>query len=147
MESIEEDISIYNMFLKGENYQAAFNEKKEREKKEKEEKEEKELEEEKKKNEDDQLFAQEGDANEEKNVNLKGSINIGQEENNEEEENNGENNEDNNEKKGEKEGENEEEESSKEETEEEKKFNDVNFWKMESYPDDSIMSSILNDLD
>ena len=153
MESLDEDISIFNMYLKGEDYKTALNAKKEREEKEKEEKEERELEEEKKKNEEDQMFVQEGE-NEIENEsdgknkfqNLKGSINIGQDDG-EEEDNNNINVEESNEKAGNIEKDEKEEETEEEEKEEDKKYNDVNFWKMESVPEDSIMSSILNDLD
>ena len=130
MELLEEDNSIYSVYLKGEDYETLLSEKKERELIEQEER--KKLEE---KN------YNEG-PEEEMVPGLGDSINIVDENNNVEQKEVQREEEEVKEKA--EEG-NEEEASS--ETEEEKSFNDVNYWKTEIIPDDNIMSAILNDLD
>ena len=130
MELLEEDNSIYSVYLKGEDYETLLSEKKERELIEQEER--KKLEE---KN------YNEG-PEEEMVPGLGDSINIVDDNNNVEKEEVQKEEEEVKEKA--EEG-NEEEASS--ETEEEKSFNDVNYWKTEIIPDDNIMSAILNDLD
>ena len=130
MELLEEDNSIYSVYLKGEDYETLLSEKKERELIEQEER--KKLEE---KN------YNEG-PEEEMVPGLGDSINIVDDNNNVEKEEVQKEEEEIKEKA--EEG-NEEEASS--ETEEEKSFNDVNYWKTEIIPDDNIMSAILNDLD
>ena len=130
MELLEEDNSIYSVYLKGEDYETLLSEKKEREL----------IEQEERKKLEDKNY-NEG-PEEEMVPGLGDSINIVDDNNNvvqkevqkEEEEV----------KEKAEEG-NEEEASS--ETEEEKSFNDVNYWKTEIIPDDNIMSAILNDLD
>ena len=157
MEMLDEDINIYNIYLKGGDYQKSLEEKKEKEKIEREklEKEKMEEEEKKKKEEDGGYFGGEEEDEDNKKDDLKGSINLNQDneeenkDNNEGNENN-ENNEDKNKEEDAKEKEKVEEnkeETSSEETEEEKHFNDVNFWKPEISPNDDIMSSILTDLE
>ena len=130
MELLEEDNSIYSVYLKGEDYETLLSEKKERELIEQEER--KKLEE---KN------YNEG-PEEEMVPGLGDSINIVDDNNNVEKEEVQKEEEEVKEKA--EEG-NEEEASS--ETEEEKSFNDVNYWKTEIIPYDNIMSAILNDLD
>ena len=130
MELLEEDNSIYSVYLKGEDYETLLSEKKERELIEQEER--KKLEE---KN------YNEG-PEEEMVPGLGDSINIVDDNNNVEKEEVQKEEEEVKEKA--EEG-NKEEASS--ETEEEKSFNDVNYWKTEIIPDDNIMSAILNDLD
>ena len=130
MELLEEDNSIYSVYLKGEDYETLLSEKKERELIEQEER--KKLEE---KN------YNEG-PEEEMVPGLGDSINIVDDNNNVVQEELQKKEEEVKEKA--EEG-NEEEASS--ETEEEKSFNDVNYWKTEIIPDDNIMSAILNDLD
>ena len=130
MELLEEDNSIYSVYLKGEDYETLLSEKKERELYEQEER--KKLEE---KN------FNEG-PEEEMVPGLGDSINIVEENNNVEQ---GEVKKEEEEVKEKAEEGNEEEASS--ETEEEKSFNDVNYWKTEIIPNDNIMSAILNDLD
>ena len=130
MELLEEDNSIYSVYLKGEDYETLLSEKKERELIEQEER--KKLEE---KN------YNEG-PEEEMVPGLGDSINIVDDNNNVEKEEVQKEEEEVKEKA--EEG-NEEEASS--ETEEEKSFNDVNYWKTEIIPNDNIMSAILNDLD
>ena len=130
MELLEEDNSIYSVYLKGEDYETLLSEKKERELIEQEER--KKLEE---KN------YNEG-PEEEMVPGLGDSINIVDDNNNVEKEEVQKEEEEVKEKA--EEG-NEKEASS--ETEEEKSFNDVNYWKTEIIPDDNIMSAILNDLD
>jgi len=157
MEMLDEDINIYNIYLKGGDYQKSLEEKKEKEKIEREklEKEKMEEEEKKKKEEDGGYFGGEEEDEDNKKDDLKGSINLNQDneeenkDNNEGNENN-ENNEDKNKEEDAKEKEKVEEnkeETSSEETEEDKNFNDVNFWKPEISPNDDIMSSILTDLE
>ena len=131
MELLEEDNSIYSVYLKGEDYETLLSEKKERELIEQEER--KKLEE---KN------YNEG-PEEEMVPGLGDSINIVDDNNNNVEQKEVQKEEEEVKEKAE-EG-NEEEASS--ETEEEKSFNDVNYWKTEIIPDDNIMSAILNDLD
>ena len=130
MELLEEDNSIYSVYLKGEDYETLLSEKKERELIEQEER--KKLEE---KN------YNEG-PEEEMVPGLGDSINIVDENKNVEQEEVQREEEEVKEKA--EEG-NEEEASS--ETEEEKSYNDVNYWKTEIIPNDNIMSAILNDLD
>ena len=130
MELLEEDNSIYSVYLKGEDYETLLSEKKERELIEQEER--KKLEE-KNYNEgpEEEMVPGLGDS-----INIvNDNNNVVQEEVQKEEE----------EVKEKAEEGNEEEASS--ETEEEKSFNDVNYWKTEIIPDDNIMSAILNDLD
>ena len=130
MELLEEDNSIYSVYLKGEDYETLLSEKKERELIEQEER--KKLEE-KNYNEgpEEEMVPGLGDS-----INIVDeNKNVEQEEVQREEE----------EVKEKAEGGNEEEASS--ETEEEKSYNDVNYWKTEIIPNDNIMSAILNDLD
>ena len=130
MELLEEDNSIYSVYLKGEDYETLLSEKKERELIEQEER--KKLEE-KNYNEgpEEEMVPGLGDS-----INIvDDNNNVVQKEVQKEEE----------EVKEKAEEGNEEEASS--ETEEEKSFNDVNYWKTEIIPDDNIMSAILNDLD
>ena len=130
MELLEEDNSIYSVYLKGEDYETLLSEKKEREL----------IEQEERKKLEDKNY-NEG-PEEEMVPGLGDSINIVDENNNVEQEEVQREEEEVKEKA--EEG-NEEEASS--ETEEEKSFNDVNYWKTEIIPDDNIMSAILNDLD
>ena len=132
MELLEEDNQIYDVYLKGGDYEKLLNEKKEREKKEQEER--KKLEEE----------VNEGGEEEGEEQNIQ--TGLGESINNFDDG-------------GEQEGEvqkDEEEfkekldsgtEEVSEETEEDKSFNDVNFWKPSIKPDDNIMNAVLNDLD
>ena len=131
MELLEQDNSIYEQYLKGEDYMATLTEKKEQEKLEKEERQKLE-----------EKAMNEG-GEEEMVSGLGDSINIIDDNNNVDQE----------------EAPKAEEEEAKEkpdtgpeeevseETEEEKSFNDVNYWKSEIKPDDDIMSAMLNDLD
>jgi hypothetical protein len=130
MELLEEDNSIYSVYLKGEDYDTLLSKKKERELNEQEER--KKLEE---KN------YNEG-PEEEMTNGLGDSINIVDDNNNVEQEETQNVEEEVKEKE---ETGNEEEASS--ETEEEKSFNDVNYWKPEIIPNDDIMSAMLSDLD
>ena len=131
MQLLEEDNSIYSVYLKGEDYDTLLSEKKERELNEQEER--KKLEE---------KYLNEG--NEEEMVpGLGDSINIVDDNNNNVEQEEAKKEEE--EVKEKVEESNEEEASS--ETEEEKSFNDVQYWKPEIIPTDNIMSAILNDLD
>ena len=130
MELLEEDNSIYSVYLKGEDYETLLSEKKEREL----------IEQEERKKLEDKNY-NEG-PEEEMVPGLGDSINIVDDNNNVEKEEVQKEEEEVKEKA--EEG-NEEEASS--ETEEEKSFNDVNYWKTEIIPDDNIMSAILNDLD
>ena len=158
---LEEDINIYKIYLENGDYQKELDKKIENELKEKEEL-EKEKEDEKKNSDEDMCFNGEEEEQEDaaKQSNIKGSVNLleqeGDEENREEgnEENNKENNNENenrneneNEKEGEEKSEEQKEESTSEETEKDKSYNDVNYWKVEITPKDEIMSSILRDLD
>ena len=131
MELLEEDNSIYSVYLKGEDYDTLLSEKKERELIEQEER--KKIEE---KN------YNEG-PEEEMTNGLGDSINIVDDNNNNVEQEETQNVEEEVKEKGD--TGNEEEASS--ETEEEKSFNDPNYWKPEIIPNDDIMSAILNDLD
>ena len=154
MDLMEQDMGIYKIYLEGGDYQKALDEKIENEKKEQEQI-EKELEEKKKAEEE--AFKEEEEQDDNKKFNLKGSLNMfdqeGEEENekkDKEKEENAEENDNENEKeenKGEEKIENTNEESSTEENENLKEYNDVNFWKTEISPNDEIMSSVLNDLD
>ena len=130
MQLLEEDNSIYSVYLKGEDYDTLLSEKKERELNEQEER--KKLEE---------KYLNEGNE-EEMAPGLGDSINIVDDNNNVEQE---EAKKEEEEVKEKVEESNEEEASS--ETEEEKSFNDVQYWKPEIIPTDNIMSAILNDLD
>ena len=130
MQLLEEDNSIYSVYLKGEDYDTLLSEKKERELNEQEERKKQE-----------EKYLNEG--NEEEMVQgLGDSINIVDDNNNVEQE---EAKKEEEEVKEKVEESNEEEASS--ETEEEKSFNDVQYWKPEIIPTDNIMSAILNDLD
>ena len=133
MELLEQDNSIYSVYLKGEDYETLLNEKKEQEKKEKEERQK--LEEKK---------IEEGGDEEEMVSGLGDSINILDDNNAVEH--------DEIQKMEEEEEEKERpdtgtEEEGSEETEDDKRFNDVNYWKADVRPDDNIMSAVLNDLD
>ena len=131
MELLEQDNSIYEQYLKGEDYMATLSEKKEQEKLEKEERQKSE---EKAMNEggEEEMVSGLGDS-----INIiDDNNNVNQEEAPKAEE----------EEAKEKPDAGPEEEVS-EETEEEKSFNDVNYWKSEIKPDDDIMSAMLNDLD
>ena len=131
MELLEQDNSIYEQYLKGEDYMATLSEKKEQEKLEKEERQKLE---EKAMNEggEEEMVSGLGDS-----INIiDDNKNVDQEEAPKAEE----------EEAKEKPDAGPEEEVS-EETEEEKSFNDVNYWKSEIKPDDDIMSAMLNDLD
>ena len=126
MELLEQDNSIYSVYLKGEDYESLLNEKKEQEKLEKEER--KKLEE-KSINEggEEEMVSGLGDS-----INIMGGNDVEEQEEAPKIE----------------EGPNIEiEEEVSEETEEEKRFNDVNYWKADVKPDDNIMSAVLNDLD
>ena len=136
MELLEENNSIYSIYLKGDDYEPILEEKKQRLLKE---------EEERKKAEEKSLM--EG-TEDEMVPGLGDSINmVGDNDNNEN---------DNMEKEEIQKHEEEEvkdkpdtgtEEEITEESEEDKSFNDVNFWKPQINPDDNIMSAILHDLD
>ena len=136
MELLEENNSIYSIYLKGDDYEPILEEKKQRLLKE---------EEERKKAEEKSLM--EG-TEDEMVPGLGDSINmVGDNDNNEN---------DNMEQEEIQKHEEEEvkdkpdtgtEEEITEESEEEKSFNDVNFWKPQINPDDNIMSAILHDLD
>ena len=136
MELLEENNSIYSIYLKGDDYEPILEEKKQRLLKE---------EEERKKAEEKSLM--EG-TEDEMVPGLGDSINmVGDNDNNEN---------DNMEQEEIQKHEEEEvkdkpdtgtEEEITEESEEDKSFNDVNFWKPQINPDDNIMSAILHDLD
>ena len=126
MELLEQDNSIYSVYLKGEDYESLLNEKKEQEKLEKEERQKLE---EKSINEgaEEEMVSGLGDS-----INIMGGNDVEEQEEAPKIE----------------EGPNIEiEEEVSEETEEEKRFNDVNYWKADVKPDDNIMSAVLNDLD
>ena len=126
MELLEQDNSIYSVYLKGEDYESLLNEKKEQEKLEKEER--KKLEE-KSINEggEEEMVSGLGDS-----INIMGGNDVEEQEEAQKIE----------------EGPDiVTEEEVSEETEEEKRFNDVNYWKADVKPDDNIMSAVLNDLD
>jgi hypothetical protein len=147
MEVMDEDLEIYKKYQKGEDFNKALEEKREKEKIERENLEKEKLAEEKKKMEEDGYFNNEEEETDDKKNDLKGSINMNQdeeEENNENKEENNENNEDN---ENEPKPEENKEESSTEESEKDKEFNDVNYWKPEIKANDDILSSILKDLD
>ena len=147
MDAMDEDLDIYKKYLNGEDFNKALEEKREKEKKERENMEKEKLAEEKKKMEEDGYFNNEEEEIDDKKNDLKGSINMNQddeEENNENKEENNENNQDN---ENEPRPEENKEESSTEESEKDKEFNDVNFWKPEIKASDDILSSILEDLD
>ena len=131
MELLEQDNSIYSIYLKGEDYLTKLEEKKEQEKKEKE----------------DRLKKEEKSVNEgveeEMVPGLGDSINIMEENNAGEQEKAPKMEEEEVKEKPDKGT----EEEVSEETEEEKSYNDVNYWKSEIKPDDDIMSAVLNDLD
>ena len=133
MELLEQDNSIYSVYLKGEDYETLLNEKKEQEKKEKEERQK--LEEKK---------IEEGGDEEEMVAGLGDSINI-LDDNNAVEHDEIQKMEEEEEEKDRPDTGTEEEGS--EETEDDKRFNDVNYWKADVRPDDNIMSAVLNDLD
>ena len=138
MEIINEDIDIYNLFKKGEDYKTKLNEKHEREKAERE-KMKQEIVRDDEENKDEQINPDDEEGIEEVGV----EKNEGNEEKGEE---NNENKIDN------KEGEvevkdNEEKEKQESESIEEKKYNDVNFWVTHIKPNDDIMSAILNDIE
>ena len=133
MELLEQDNSIYSVYLKGEDYETLLNEKKEQEKKEKEERQK--LEEKK---------IEEGGDEEEMAAGLGDSINI-LDDNNAVKHDEIQKMEEEEEEKDRPDTGTEEEGS--EETEDDKRFNDVNYWKADVRPDDNIMSAVLNDLD
>ena len=133
MELLEQDNSIYSVYLKGEDYETLLNEKKEQEKKEKEERQK--LEEKK---------IEEGGDEEEMVSGLGDSINILDDNNAVEHDENQKMEEEEEEKDRPDTG---TEEEGSEETEDDKRFNDVNYWKADVRPDDNIMSAVLNDLD
>ena len=132
MELLEQDNSIYSVYLKGEDYETLLNEKKEQEKKEKEERQK--LEEKK---------IEEGGDEEEMVAGLGDSVNI-LDDNNAVEHDEIPKMEEEEEKDRPDTG---TEEEGSEETEDDKRFNDVNYWKADVRPDDNIMSAVLNDLD
>ena len=132
MELLEQDNSIYSVYLKGEDYETLLIEKKEQEKKEKEERQK--LEEKK---------LEEGGEEEEMVAGLGDSINI-LDDNNAVEHDEIPKMEEEEEKDRPDTG---TEEEGSEETEDDKRFNDVNYWKADVRPDDNIMSAVLNDLD
>ena len=133
MELLEQDNSIYSVYLKGEDYETLLNEKKEQEKKEKEERQK--LEEKK---------IEEGGDEEEMVAGLGDSVNI-LDDNNAVKHDEIQKMEEEEEEKDRPDTGTEEEGS--EETEDDKRFNDVNYWKADVRPDDNIMSAVLNDLD
>ena len=133
MELLEQDNSIYSVYLKGEDYETLLNEKKEQEKKEKEERQK--LEEKK---------IEEGGDEEEMVAGLGDSINILDDNNAVEHDEIPKMEEEEEEKDRPDTG---TEEEGSEETEDDKRFNDVNYWKADVRPDDNIMSAVLNDLD
>ena len=133
MELLEQDNSIYSVYLKGEDYETLLNEKKEQEKKEKEERQK--LEEKK---------LEEGGEEEEMVAGLGDSINILDDNNAVEHDEIPKMEEEEEEKDRPDTG---TEEEGSEETEDDKRFNDVNYWKADVRPDDNIMSAVLNDLD
>ena len=133
MELLEQDNSIYSVYLKGEDYETLLNEKKEQEKKEKEERQK--LEEKK---------IEEGGDEEEMVSGLGDSINILDDNNAVEHDEIPKMEEEEEEKDRPDTG---TEEEGSEETEDDKRFNDVNYWKADVRPDDNIMSAVLNDLD
>ena len=150
MEVMDEDLEIYKKYQKGEDFNKALEEKREKEKIERENMEKEKLAEEKKKMEEDGYFNNEEEETDDKKNDLKGSINMNQdeeEENNENNENKEENNENNEENENEPKPEENKEESSTEESEKDKEFNDVNYWKPEIKASDDILNSILEDLD
>ena len=147
MEVMDEDLDIYKIYLSGGDFNKALEEKRDKERVERENMEKEKLAEEKKKMEEDGYFNNEEEETDDKKNDLKGSINMNQdeeEENNENKEENNENNEDN---ENEPKPEENKEESSTEESEKDKEFNDVNYWKPEIKANDDILSSILKDLD
>ena len=133
MELLEQDNSIYSVYLKGEDYETLLNEKKEQEKKEKEERQK--LEEKK---------IEEGGDEEEMVAGLGDSVNILDDNNAVEHDEIPKMEEEEEEKDRPDTG---TEEEGSEETEDDKRFNDVNYWKADVRPDDNIMSAVLNDLD
>ena len=133
MELLEQDNSIYSVYLKGEDYETLLNEKKEQEKKEKEERQK--LEEKK---------LEEGGDEEGMVAGLGDSINILDDNNAVEHDEIPKMEEEEEEKDRPDTG---TEEEGSEETEDDKRFNDVNYWKADVRPDDNIMSAVLNDLD
>ena len=146
MEVMDEDLDIYKIYTQGGDFNKALEEKREKERIERENMEKEKLDEEKKKMEEDGYFNNEEEETDDKKNDLKGSINMNQddeEENNEKEENN-ENNEEN---ENEQRPEENKEDSSTEESEKDKDYNDVNFWRPEVKPNDDILTSILSDLD
>ena len=148
MEVMEEDLDIYKIYLKGEDYNKALKEKREKERIERENMEKEKLAEEKRKMEEDGYFNnEEEEVDDMKKNDLKGSINLNQDDEEENNENKEENNENNEENENEPKPEENKEDSSTEESEKDKEFNDVNFWRPEVKPDDDILSSILRDLD
>lgn len=146
MEVMDQDLDIYKIYLKGEDFMKALEDKKEKERIERENMEKEKLAEEKKKMEEDAYFNEEEELDDKKN-DLKGSINLNQDEEDQNNENREENNEDNEDNKNEPSPEENKEESSTEESEKYKEYNDVNFWTPEVKPNDDILSSILKDLD
>ena len=147
MDVMDEDLDIYKKYLNGEDFKKALEEKREKERIERENMKKEKLDEEKKKMEEDGYFNNEEEEIDDKKNDLKGSINMNQddeEENNENKEENNENNEDN---ENEPRPEENKEESSTEESEKDKEYNDVNFWKPEIKASENILSSILEDLD
>ena len=132
MELLEQDNSIYEPYLKCEDYMATLSEKKEQEKLEKEERQKLE---EKAMNEggEEEMVSGLGDSINIIDDNKNNAVDQEEAPKVEEEEA--------------KEKPDTGTEDVSEETEEEKSFNDVNYWKSEIKPDDDIMSAMLNDLD
>ncbi len=145
MEIMDQDLDIYKIYLKGGDFVKALEDKKEKEKIERENMEKEKLAEEKKM-EEDEYFNEEEEADDKTN-DLKGSINLNQDEEDQNNENREENNENNEDNENEASPEENKEESSTEESQKDKEYNDVNFWKPEVKPNDDILSSILKDLD
>ena len=150
MQVLEEDIVIYNAFLKGEDYKKLFNGKLEREKWEKSEKEkenEQEIVDDNEENKDDQVADNDEDGVVENDkAGIKSSIRRDDDDNNNEDED------DKNKEQGDvydelyKDATNEEN-SSTEESTDDKQFNDANFWATQPKPNEEIMSAIMKDLD
>ena len=147
MEVIDEDLEIYKIYLQGGDFNKALGEKREKERIERENMEKEKLAEEKKKMEEDGYFNNEEEETDDKKNDLKGSINMNQDEEEENNENREENNENNEDNENEPKPEENKEDSSTEESEKDKFYNDVNFWRAEVMPNDEILSSILKDLD
>lgn len=146
MQVLEEDLMIYNAFLKGEDYKKLFDEKLERERieKEKEKESEQEIVDDNEENKDDQLYDNDDEAD-----NDRGDLKASRrdDDDNEEEEDKKEPGDVYNELYKEPSGEGEGDSTTNEESNEDKQFNDANFWANTPEPNEDIMSAIMKDLD